>query len=76
MIFIFIERLYHHVIVTTENQIKLWFILKKKKGGIKSVCLRKDSHASNSLFANEMDHLETFKYSKHFQETRVPPKID
>lgn len=75
MIFIFIERLYHHVIVTTENQIKLWFI-KKKKGGIKSVCLRKDSHASNSLFANEMDHLETFKYSKHFQETRVPPKID
>lgn len=48
----------------------------KKKGGIKSVCLRKDSHASNSLFANEMDHLETFGYSKHFQETRVPPKID
>lgn len=75
MIFIFIKRLYHHVIVTTENQIKLWFIF-LKKGGIKSVCLRKDSHASNSLFANEMDNLETIKYSKHFQETRVPPKID
>lgn len=74
MIFIFIERLYHHVIVTTENQLNSGLF--KKKGGIKSVCLRKDSHASNSLFANEMDHLETFKYSKHFQETRVPPKID
>lgn len=38
----------------------------KKKGGIKFVCLRKDLYVLNSLFVNEMDYLEIFKYLKYF----------